>query len=199
MLNLRRCVVGVVAVLLVGAAGCSSPPQNVSPTPDASGGRTDDVLAGQTLFPWVNSLRGLKGIRIDADAGENARRNFLLQEGIQADAERLLRELDVPVLEGDAAYTDSPDGGTLLPRGEARLSIYVNSHSRNSDGGFLYHVSISLNQNIITEAGGARTRDDTWHGRDTYSPIEASRLRDHIHADLSRFAEGWHAAHPREP
>jgi len=154
-------------------------------------------LAGQTLLPWVNSLRGLKGIRIDADAGENARRNSLLQEGIQADAERLLRELDVPVLEGDAAYTYSPDGGTLLPRGEARLSIYVNSHSRNSDGGFLYHVSISLSQNIITEAGGARTRENTWHGRDTYSPIEASRLRDHIRADLSRFAEGWDAAHPR--
>jgi hypothetical protein len=155
-----------------------------------------DVLAGQTLLPSVNSLRGLKGIRIEANAGENSRRNFLLQEGIQADAERLLRELDVPVLEGDAAYTYSPDGGTLLPRGEARLSIYVNSHSRNSDGEFLYHISISLNQNIITEAGGALTRDDTWHGRDTYSPIEASRLRDHIHADLSRFAEGWHATHP---
>ncbi len=153
-----------------------------------------DVLGGQTLFPWVNSLRGLKGVRIEADAGENGMRNFLLEAGIQADAERLLRELDVPVLEGDAAYTDSLDGGTLLPRGEALLRIYVNSHSRNPDGEFLYHVSISLHQNIITEAGGVRTRDDTW-GVDTYSPIEASRLRDHIHADLSRFADEWHAAH----
>ena len=36
MLNLRRCVVGVVAVLLVGAAGCSSPPQTETPAVVAS-------------------------------------------------------------------------------------------------------------------------------------------------------------------
>ena len=54
-----------------------------------------DVLCGQTLFPWVNSLRGLKGIRIEADAGENGMRNFLLEAGIQADAERLLRDLNI--------------------------------------------------------------------------------------------------------
>ena len=36
MLNLRRCVVGVVAVLLMGAAGCSSPSQTETPAVVAS-------------------------------------------------------------------------------------------------------------------------------------------------------------------
>ena len=36
MLNLRRCVVGVVAVLVVGAAGCSSPSQTETPAVVAS-------------------------------------------------------------------------------------------------------------------------------------------------------------------
>jgi len=36
MRNLRRCVVGLVAVLLVGAAGCSSPPQTETPAVVAS-------------------------------------------------------------------------------------------------------------------------------------------------------------------
>ena len=36
MLNLRRGVVGLVAVLLVGAAGCSSPPQTETPAVVAS-------------------------------------------------------------------------------------------------------------------------------------------------------------------
>ncbi len=36
MLNLRRCLVGVVAVLVVGAAGCSSPSQTETPAVVAS-------------------------------------------------------------------------------------------------------------------------------------------------------------------
>ena len=36
MLTLRRGVVGLVAVLLVGAAGCSSPPQTETPAEVAS-------------------------------------------------------------------------------------------------------------------------------------------------------------------
>ena len=36
MLNLRRCVVGVVAVLLMGTAGCSSPSQTETPAVVAS-------------------------------------------------------------------------------------------------------------------------------------------------------------------
>ena len=76
MLNLRRGVVGLVAVLLVGAAGCSSPQQTETPGVVAS---TPTSLETGTFvinpqFDTAESFSdGLAAVRIDGKWGFIAR------------------------------------------------------------------------------------------------------------------------------
>ena len=74
MLTLRRCVVGLVAVLLVGAAGCSSPQQTETPAVVASTPtslETDSFVINpqfDSAFPFSD---GLARVRIgDARTGK---------------------------------------------------------------------------------------------------------------------------------
>ena len=76
MLTLRRCGVGVVAVLLVGAAGCSSPQQTETPAVVAS---TPTSLETGTFVsnPQFDDARpfrdGLARVRIGDEWGFIAR------------------------------------------------------------------------------------------------------------------------------
>jgi hypothetical protein len=71
MLSLRRCVVGVVAVLLVGAAGCSSPSQTetdavVASTPTSL--KTGTFVINPQFDGAFSFSEGLAVVRIGDDA-----------------------------------------------------------------------------------------------------------------------------------
>jgi len=86
MLNLRRCLVGVVAVLVVGAAGCSSPSQTETPAVVAStptGLKTGSfVINPQFGGAWLFN-EGLARVRI----GDNTtgKHGFIDKTGLSAD------------------------------------------------------------------------------------------------------------------
>jgi hypothetical protein len=76
MLNLRRCVVGVVAVLLVGAAGCSSPSQTetdavVASTPTSL--ETDSFVINPQFDGARSFSEGLASVEIGDEWGFIAR------------------------------------------------------------------------------------------------------------------------------
>ena len=67
MLNLRRCVGGLVAVLLVGAAGCSSPQQTETPAVVASTPtslETGTVVINPQFGSASPFIEGLASVRI---------------------------------------------------------------------------------------------------------------------------------------
>ena len=76
MLHLRTCAVGLVAVLLVGAAGCSSPPQTETPAEVASTPtslETGTIVINPQFDFAENFSDGLAAVRISGRYGFIAR------------------------------------------------------------------------------------------------------------------------------